>query len=88
MKEKRDRKRQKGAFESQERDARQQRIQKERDSMQPVMFEAYDKIGEFRNNIRTFKQDTVELSKKFIVELEDAAKADRLAWMERSKQFD
>ena len=56
--------------------------------MQPVMFEAYDKIGEFRDNIRTFKEDTVELSKNFIVELEDAAKADRLAWMERSKQFD
>ena len=56
--------------------------------MQPVMLEAYEKIDEFRDTIQTFKDDTVALSKKFIVELEDAAKADRIAWMARSKEFD
>ena len=43
----------------------------------------FDKIDEFRDNVRGFKQDAIDLSKKFIVDLEEQSKKDRVEWLIR-----
>jgi len=45
------------------------------------MLKQFEKIDEFRKNICEFKETTVELSKKAIIELEEAGKRDRIKWM-------
>ena len=39
--------------------------------MEPTMRKQFGQIDEFRDNVRGFKQETIDLSKKFIVELEE-----------------
>ena len=52
------------------------------------MRKAYEDIAKFRGEIRDFKDSTYKLSKKFIMDLEDAAKKDRIAWMQRAHEFE
>ena len=54
-----------------ERLARHARILQDRNGMEPTMRKQFDQIDEFRDNVRGFKQETIDLSKKFIVELEE-----------------
>ena len=54
-----------------ERLARRARILHDRNAMEPTMRKQFGQIDEFRDNVRGFKQETIDLSKKFIVELEE-----------------
>ena len=71
-----------------EREARIKRIQDERLNVPPNMRKAYKEIQRFRGEIKDFKDNTNKLSKKFIMDLEDAAKKDRIAWMQRAHEFE
>ena len=71
-----------------EREARIKRIQDERLNVPPNMRRAYKEIQRFRGEIKDFKDSTYKLSKKFIMDLEDAAKKDRIAWMQRAHEFE
>ena len=54
----------------------------------PTMRHNYVQIDKFRNKLSNFKDETVELSKKFIFELEAAAKRDRIAWMQQMREYE
>ena len=71
-----------------EKEARLKRIQEERVAVPRDMRKAYEDIVRFRGEIREFKDSTYKLSKKFIMDLEDAAKKDRIAWMQRAHEFE
>ena len=51
------------------------------------MRKAYEGISKFREEIKEFKDSTYKLSKKFIMDLEDEAKKDRIAWIARAHEF-
>ena len=59
------------------------RILKDRQEIEPTMLKQFEKIDEFRKNLSEFKEATVELSKKAIIELEEAGKRDRIKWMQQ-----
>lgn len=60
---------------------RDSRLKKVKREVVPTMEGNWNQIDKFRKNVADFKSETVELSKKFIIELEEAAKKDRIAWM-------
>ena len=79
---------QESSNEVKERLARRARILHDRNAMEPTMRKQFGQIDEFRDNVRGFKQETIELSKKFIVELEEQQKNDRIKWLQKQRNID
>lgn len=70
------------------REKRDARLLKVKREVVPTMEGNWSQIDDFRKNVSDFKSDTVELSKKFIIELEEAAKRDRIAWMQQCREYE
>ena len=65
-----------------ERNDRQRRLTDERTAMVSTTQASFDKIDDFRSEIKHLKNYTAELSKKYLAEIEEAAKKDRIAWQQ------
>ena len=83
---KRESRKPKNSLAEEEKSARLKRIMKERKGIEPTMRRAFDKIDEFRSDIKEFKNMTIEMSKQYIIDLENAAKKDRVAWMQEKER--
>ena len=70
-------------FEKMERAQRLARINQDQLDIVNVVNDNLDKFGNFRHRISDFREETINVSKKNIMELEMASKRDRIAWMHR-----
>ena len=77
-----------GSLEKIERVERLCRINADQLGIVDVMNNHMDKFGNFRGKIHDFKDETVNMSKKFIMELEAQSKRDRIAWMHRQHEYE
>eukprot|EP00354_Favella_ehrenbergii_P002411 CAMPEP_0170459182 /NCGR_PEP_ID=MMETSP0123-20130129/5964_1 /TAXON_ID=182087 /ORGANISM="Favella ehrenbergii, Strain Fehren 1" /LENGTH=103 /DNA_ID=CAMNT_0010723699 /DNA_START=313 /DNA_END=620 /DNA_ORIENTATION=+ len=67
-----------------EREARINRINNQRANIGPTMYRNFEKLDEFRDDIKGLKNTTEELSKHYLMEVEKAAKLDRISSMENN----
>ena len=71
-----------------ERIQRLARINKDQLEIVNVVNNNIDKFGKFGHKIQDFREETINVSKKNIMELEMASKRDRIAWMHRQHEYE
>ena len=76
------------SFEKVERVERLARINRDQLGIVDVVHKHMDKFGSLGDKIHDFKDETINLSKKFIMELEEQSKKERLAWMHRQHEYE
>ena len=73
-----DQKRKESSLEAKERLERRTRILKDRNGIEPTMRRQFDQIDEFRDHVKDFKKETIEMTKKYILDLEKQSKNERI----------
>ena len=69
-------------------ESRLTRMGNDRNSIVPKLRESYVKIENFCQELSDYKEQAIEMSKKFIEEMDEEARKDRAAWLARKHEYE